>query len=175
MERSGKKIHLQTQYRLIGGGVSIVEDWIEDGEEMITVYHNKNGQLNAVHYCALGNAPTLALSSMDSDSLTFTFDPICGLNPKKERFVTRMLYRFKGGNPTEMYSEGVSDGISVDGEEGEVIGKVTLTKVDEWSMDHSSTLVKVTLPITSPSSPSTLIPSDTPSLYISVGFPPLNR
>ena len=133
LERSGKKIHLQTQYRLIGGGVSIVEDWIEDGEEMITVYHNKNGQLNAVHYCALGNAPTLALSSMDSDSLTFAFDPICGLNPKKERFVTRMLYRFKGESPTEMYSEGVSDGISIDGEEGEVTGKVTLTKVDVWS------------------------------------------
>jgi hypothetical protein len=133
LERAGKKIHLQTQYRLIGGGVSIVEDWIEDGEEMITVYHNKNGQLNAIHFCALGNAPAFTLSSMRDDTLTFTFDPICGLNATKERFVTRMVYRIKGDNPTEIYSEGVSDGLPVDGEEGEVVGKVTLTKVDEWS------------------------------------------
>ena len=44
--------HTCTQYRVIGGGVSIVEDWIEDDEPMITVYHDKRGNLSAVHYCA---------------------------------------------------------------------------------------------------------------------------
>ena len=133
LHRAGKAIHLQTQYRLIGGGVSIVEDWIEDGDEMITVYHNKNGRLSAVHYCALGNAPAFTLESMENDKLTFVFDSICGLDSKNERFVNRMVYHFEGDNPTEIRQWGAADGPPANGEEGYVVGRVTLRKVDEWT------------------------------------------
>jgi len=130
LERSnGETVHLRTQYRVIGGGVSIVEDWIEDDEPMITVYHDKRGNLSAVHYCALGNAPALNMSSLDEGKIAFTFDPICGLDAKKERFVNAFHYEFNGEEPTVMHFVGVVDGVG----EGKVTSKATLKKVAEWS------------------------------------------
>ena len=130
LERSnGETVHLRTRYRVIGGGVSIVEDWIEDDEPMITVYHDKRGNLSAVHYCALGNAPALNMSSLDEGKIAFTFDPICGLDAKKERFVNAFHYEFSGEEPTVMHFVGVVDGVG----EGKVTSKATLKKVAEWS------------------------------------------
>ena len=96
---------------------------------MITVYHDKRGNLSAVHYCALGNAPALNMSSLDEGKIAFTFDPICGLDAKKERFVNAFHYEFNGEEPTVMHFVGVVDGVG----EGKVTSKATLKKVAEWS------------------------------------------
>src|SRR6266404_464243 len=47
------------EYRLIAGG-SAVEERIFAGspQEMITMYHDKNGKLALTHYCMLANQPT---------------------------------------------------------------------------------------------------------------------
>ncbi len=84
LERSnGETVHLRTQYRVIGGGVSIVEDWIEDDEPMITVYHDKRGNLSAVHYCALAmpRHSTCRVWTRVKSPLPLT--PSVGWTPKK--------------------------------------------------------------------------------------------
>ena len=58
------------------------------------------------------------MSSLDEGKIAFTFDPICGLDAKKERFVNAFHYEFNGEEPTVMHFVGVVDGV------GE--GKVTV-------------------------------------------------
>ena len=124
-------MNLRTQYRVIGGGVSVVEDWIEGYEPMIAVYPDKGGNFSAVHYCALGNAPALNMSNLDEGKIAFTFDPICGLDAKKERFVNAFHYEFNGEKPTDMHFVGIVDVVG----EGKVTSKATLKKVAEWSQN----------------------------------------
>jgi len=132
---NGESVFLRTEYKLIGGGASIMESWIEEtapmkeDEPMVTIYHDKAGKLTATHYCALGNAPTLALSFSSDSKIEFTFDPLCGLDPKKDQFVTKYSYAYEESNPSIMEFVGyVNNPIGKP-----TISKATLKKVNEWS------------------------------------------
>ena len=76
---------MTVKYRVVSGG-SAVEELTFAGtpKEMVTLYYDKDGRLAMTHYCSLQNRPTMALKSADGDSITFEFDPTCGINPKTE-------------------------------------------------------------------------------------------
>jgi hypothetical protein len=83
----GTVVKIESEFRVTSNGSAIVERSVEDGTEMFTMYHDKNGQLTVTHYCALGNAPSFTLSKKDKNTLSFAFDSSCGLKAGKDKFV----------------------------------------------------------------------------------------
>jgi hypothetical protein len=73
---------------------------------MITIFNDRNGTLGAIHYCVLGNQPTLVLSNSTKTSLSFDFDPICGLKAGKDKFFNKHKISYNPKKPNEMIQTG---------------------------------------------------------------------
>jgi hypothetical protein len=98
---------MNTEFRLIAGG-SVVEERFAEGTpmEMLSVYHDVNGQLTMTHYCMLRNQPRMKLTKSTADSLTFDLAPTPGLNPAKDKHMHGATYTFLDANHFKL--EGVS-------------------------------------------------------------------
>lgn len=105
-QSDGKVITVETEYKVIANGSAISQKLIEDGLEMLTIFNDKNGTLGATHYCVLGNQPTLALSGSTKTSLSFDFDPICGLKAGKDRFFNKHKITYDPKKPNIMIQTG---------------------------------------------------------------------
>src|ERR1041384_3595720 len=83
------------EYRLVSGG-SAVEERIFAGtpKEMVTMYYDRKGKLNLTHYCMLGNRPGMSLKSADAKTITFDFDPKCGVDAKSEMHMHALTITF---------------------------------------------------------------------------------
>ena len=101
---NGEVESIETEFSLIANGSAIVERSFEDGSEVLTMYHDKNGQLTATHYCALGNAPSFTLSKKDKYNLSFAFDPLCGLKAGKDKFVNSLVWNYDPKKPNKLQS-----------------------------------------------------------------------
>jgi len=63
---------LKVTYELTSAGNAIVERFAAGKpHEMVTVYHDYNGQLTMTHYCSLGNQPHMDLRNPGENNLTF--------------------------------------------------------------------------------------------------------
>ena len=105
-QSDGKIIDVETEYKVIANGSAISQILIEDGLEMITIFNDRNGTLGATHYCVLGNQPTLVLSNSTKTSLSFDFDPICGLKAGKDKFFNKHKISYDPKKPNEMIQTG---------------------------------------------------------------------
>ena len=105
-QSDGKIIDVETEYKVIANGSAISQILIEDGLEMITIFNDRNGTLGATHYCVLGNQPTLVLSNSTKTSLSFDFDPICGLKAGKDKFFNKHEISYNPMKPNEMIQTG---------------------------------------------------------------------
>jgi hypothetical protein len=64
MGKAGEKVRVE--YRLTAGGSALLETLFPgSGEEMVSVYHDRNGKLAMTHYCMLRNQPKMALAKAD--------------------------------------------------------------------------------------------------------------
>jgi len=63
MELTGQPVRVE--YRVTGAGSALVETLFPGTpEEMVSVYYDdKDGMLNMIHYCALGNRPHMKMTS----------------------------------------------------------------------------------------------------------------
>ena len=100
----GTVVEIESEFRVTSNVSAIVERSVEDGTEMFTMYHDKNGQLTVTHYCALGNAPSFALSKKDKKTLSFAFDPSCGLKAGKDKFVNSWEISYDTEQPDQLQS-----------------------------------------------------------------------
>ena len=100
----GTVVNCESEFSLISNGSAIVERSVEDGTEMFTMYHDKNGQLTVTHYCALGNAPSFTLTKKDKHTLSFAFDPTCGLKAGKDKFVNSWVMNYDPKKPNKLQS-----------------------------------------------------------------------
>ena len=101
---NGEVESIETEFSLIANGSAIVERFTEGGSEVFTMYHDKNGQLTATHYCALGNAPSFTLSKKDKYNLSFAFDPLCGLKVGKDKFLHSLVWNYDPKKPNKLQS-----------------------------------------------------------------------
>ena len=97
-------VSIESEFSLTSNGSAIVERSVEDGTEMFTMYHDKNGQLTVTHYCALGNAPSFTLTKKDKHTLSFAFDPTCGLKAGKDKFVNSWVMNYDPKKPNKLQS-----------------------------------------------------------------------
>ena len=59
-------------YELTSGGSAIIETLFPgQPDEMVSVYHDKDGKLSMTHYCALGNQPEMSLEHSDKKMFIF--------------------------------------------------------------------------------------------------------
>ena len=105
-QSDGKIIDVETEYKVIANGTVISQILIEDGLEMMTIFNDRNGTLGATHFCVLGNQPTLVLSKRTKTSLSFDFDPICGLKAGKDKFFNKHGISYNPKNPNVMIQTG---------------------------------------------------------------------
>jgi hypothetical protein len=88
-------VDITVQYRILAGGTVLEERCFPDTPmELVTMFYEKNGKLAMTHYCVLGNRPAMTLKASDDKSLTFDFDPSCGINTKTETHMHAMSLRF---------------------------------------------------------------------------------
>ena len=101
---NGVVVSIESEFSLTSNGSVIVERSVEDGTEMFTMYHDKNGQLTVTHYCGLGNAPSFTLSKKDKHNLSFAFDPLCGLKVGKDKFLNSLVWNYDPKKPNKLQS-----------------------------------------------------------------------
>ncbi|MDP7050385.1 MAG: hypothetical protein QF600_00520 [Verrucomicrobiota bacterium] len=98
----GTVVNCESEFSLISNGSAIVERSVNDGTEMLTMYHDKNGQLTVTHYCAFGNAPSFTLSKKDKHTFSFAFDSTCGLKAGKDKFVNSWVINYDPKKPDNL-------------------------------------------------------------------------
>jgi len=104
-------IDITLEYRLIAGG-TVLEERCFPGtpNEMVTMYYDQNGRLAMTHYCTFGNRPAMKLKSSDATTITFDFDPTCGINPKKESHMHALSITFEGTDTIKTSCKAFMDG-----------------------------------------------------------------
>ncbi len=104
-------VDMTVHYRLLAGG-SVLEERVFEGtpHEMVTMYFDQGGKLALTHYCVLGNRPAMRLKSSDAKSLTFDFDPTCGIDPAKESHMHGMKLTFDDANTITTSCQAIMDG-----------------------------------------------------------------
>lgn len=74
-------MELTVIYKVVAGGSAVEERFFAGTpNEMVTMYHDKQGKLSLTHYCMLHNQPGMLLKSADGKKLEFDFDPTCGVD-----------------------------------------------------------------------------------------------
>jgi hypothetical protein len=97
----GKVVQVESEFRLVSNDSVIVERTSEDGVEMVTIYHERQGRLSVTHYCALGNAPVFELVESKDGLFRFAFDPICGLKVGRDEFVQSWVIELDDEEPDQ--------------------------------------------------------------------------
>ncbi len=86
-------------YRLTSGGSAIVEILFSGTpQEMVSVYHDKDGKLSMTHYCMLGNQPQMDLKNADEMSMAFELAPDSKINANKEPHMHALTISFVDNN-----------------------------------------------------------------------------
>ena len=94
MGKEGEKVRVE--YRLTAGGSALVETLFPgSAEEMLSVYHDRNGKLAMTHYCMLRNQPCMTLAKADEKTIELVFARKGNdINPKKEKHMHAVRITF---------------------------------------------------------------------------------
>ena len=95
----GTVLETTSEFKLISGGSTIIENVVEDGVEMATTYSDKDGELVVKHYCALGTEPIFEASSVSRSGLSLTLISNTGYTVEQDDFVTSITYQNMQSNP----------------------------------------------------------------------------
>ncbi len=69
-QANAKEESITVKYRVTSGGSAVEETiWPGQPQEMISMYHDRNGKLTMTHYCVLGNQPEMELASKANGKL----------------------------------------------------------------------------------------------------------
>ena len=80
-----KEEPVKVEYKVTSNGSTIVETLFPGTKyEMISVYHEKGGQLTMTHYCSIGNQPQMDLVKADGKDLEFAFSKSNVIDVAKE-------------------------------------------------------------------------------------------
>ena len=107
-------VDMTVRYRLLAGG-SVLEERVFEGtpHEMVTMYYDQGGKLALTHYCVMGNRPAMQLKSSDGKTLTFDFDPTCGIDPARESHMHALKISFVDQNTITTACRSFIDGKEV--------------------------------------------------------------
>ena len=74
MGKGGEEMDIAVEYYTIANGSAVVErNFPGTPMEMMSVYHDRGGELAMTHYCMLGNQPQMTLESTGESTLSLSF------------------------------------------------------------------------------------------------------
>ena len=87
------------EYRLTAGG-SVIQETINSGSpmEMVTMYHDRGGQLSLTHYCMLGNQPRMDFTGTSDGKLNFAFSKENTLDKESNMFMNSLALSIVDAN-----------------------------------------------------------------------------
>ena len=89
-------------YTVVAGGSAVEERFFAGTpNEMVTMYHDKQGKLSLTHYCMLHNQPVMLLKSADDKKIEFDFDPTCGVDDASMHMHSLVITFQDAGNITQ--------------------------------------------------------------------------
>jgi len=107
-------VEMDVQYRLLAQGTVLEERCFPGTDnEMVSMYYDQGGRLAMTHYCIIGNRPAMLLKSSDAQTLTFDFDPSCGIDPKKESHMHALTLTFNDANTITTSCKAIMEGQEV--------------------------------------------------------------
>jgi len=114
----GKTKPVEYVYKVQSNGSTVVETAMAgQPEEMITVFYMAGDQLQATHYCAIGNQPAWRYSPTDDDRITMAFAGGSGFDSAVDGHVHEGWIRPINSNLMEQswvfYDKGVAAGTAV--------------------------------------------------------------
>ncbi len=108
-------VKITVEYRVVAGGSAVQETFLAGTpKEMITMYTEKEGVISLTHYCMLHNQPAMKVKEKTADTLTFDFNPACGVDPATEMHMHSLDFTFHGPDKIEqvwtLYANGEAQG-----------------------------------------------------------------
>ena len=101
----GKEMPIKVTYALTSGGTALVETMGPGSPmEMITVYANRGNNVNATHFCMLGNQPEMKLKKSGGDQFVFEMDGTKGISNKKEMHMRGVTLTLTGNKLKQDWS-----------------------------------------------------------------------
>lgn len=94
MGKKGEKARVE--YRLTAGGSALIETLFPgSAEEMVSVYHDRQGKLAMTHYCMLRNQPRMTLAKADTQTIELVFASKGNdIDPAKEKHMHAVAITF---------------------------------------------------------------------------------
>ena len=100
-------------YSVSSGGHAVVEKlFVDQPQEMTTVYYLDQGQLRMDHYCSLGNQPRMIAVSSPDNEIAFQLVGVDNMPDKNDLHISSHSLEFSGPNELTVYwgaTEGQKD------------------------------------------------------------------
>ena len=81
----GKEEPATVEYKVSSNGSTIIETHFPGTtHEMITVYHDKDGNLSMTHYCSLGNQPRMDLVKAEGNTIELALSKTSNIDVAKD-------------------------------------------------------------------------------------------
>lgn len=94
---NGKEEPTKVIYELTSGGTAIIEKIMPGTpHEMTTIYSSRGNDVNATHYCLVGNQPEMKLKKTEGDTFQFEMDGTKGISNKKEAHMHSLALTMTG-------------------------------------------------------------------------------
>jgi len=98
----GQTRQVEYVYKVQSNGSAVLETAMAgEPEEMTTVFYMADGQLQASHYCSIGNQPAFRFAPADDDRITMTFAGGTGFDPAVDGHVHEGWIRVIDGDRME--------------------------------------------------------------------------
>ena len=114
LDKEGKKTEgVALCYRVTAAGSTVMETiFVDQPQEMVTMYHMDGDKLIMTHYCALGNQPTLiAANKVDKKkSLSFTCDKVSNIKSHDDEHMHSLVITFVDDDRIKQAWAGFKDG-----------------------------------------------------------------
>lgn len=94
---NGKEETTKVTYELTSGGTAIIEKMMPGTDhEMVTMYSNRGKEVQATHYCMLGNQPEMKLKKSTDNEFTFEMNGTKGISNKNEMHMHSLKMALNG-------------------------------------------------------------------------------
>ncbi len=99
MDMGEEKLDFTVLYQVIAGGSAILEtSFPGTPKEMVSVYHENDGNVVMTHYCVLGNQPEMKLIESTDKMFKFEFTDGANIDPDKSMFMSSATFTLTAEN-----------------------------------------------------------------------------
>ena len=119
-------VSILSEFKVVSGGNTVIEKWIEDGVEMATTFTMEDGRMLTKHYCVLGTEPSFQSTMSTDGTLDFTLRDDVSYETGVNDFLASMSFDLSEVESNSMSRSGV---VSFGGED--ITSSAVLTRTTD--------------------------------------------